>query len=132
MKKHDYGEIGEPIYTYSEEPKKESKLWRKILTFGLPLLFAGTVIYGSQPSEIESKTLKYQGWYEDGGKNFLVFDEKSKNERVNGPKYKIVSGITKNLNDFETNRDYRVKIEKKNFGFVFPDEVTSIEEVKSD
>lgn len=132
MKKQDYGSIGTPIYSFSEEPKEKSNLLKKILIS--TLITAGAIFHGSQTSEIETKTLKYQGWYPDDEKNTVVFDEKILYER-NGEsaKYRLATSIEADyLDSIETGKNYKVEIEKKNFGFIFPDKVISIEEVKSD
>jgi hypothetical protein len=106
-----------------------TNICKKVFGIGIPLVISGLIIYGSQTDETETKILKYQGWYPDEGKNMVVFDSKPLRERDGKePEYRIASDIErKKLRNLELNQNYKVKIEKKNLGFIFPDKVSSIE-----
>ena len=120
--------IGKPIYTLSGSKKpKKSGLMAKVL---LITLVGGASIWGSLPSGTEEMNLKYQGFFAKEGENIMVFDPNPENERMGKPKYQIPSGLDTNLYNLETDKNYKIKVEKHNLGSFFPDKVISMSEDK--
>jgi len=105
-----------------EKDKKD--LAKKLLL--IPLVVAGSLVIAPRQNTIKEITGTYQGYNEDDGNAYLVFDDKPKNQREGFPEL-VIKGRPDTL---KIGEDYTVRYSIKNGRNQFPKKIIDIKYAK--
>lgn len=105
-----------------KENKSGKNLMDKILLASALTLGGIAIINGAKTDQIKEVTSTYQGYTVDEAKRFLVFDDKTREQRVGFPEL-IIEG---NPDTLKIGKEYTVKYAIKNWENVFPNKIIEI------
>jgi hypothetical protein len=105
-----------------KENKSGKNLMNKVLLASALVVGSMAINHGAKVNQIKEITSTYQGYTVDEAGRFLVFDDKTREQRVGFPEL-IIEG---NPDTLKIGKEYTVKYAIKNWENVFPNKIIEI------
>jgi hypothetical protein len=109
-----------------KENKKRNNLNNKLLLASAVILGTLTINHGTKINQIKEITSTYQGYTIDDINTYLVFDDKTKEQRVGFPEL-VIEG---NPDTLKIGEKYTIRYAIKNWENFFPNRIKNIQYAK--
>ncbi|HPD82109.1 MAG TPA: hypothetical protein PK357_03355 [Candidatus Pacearchaeota archaeon] len=109
-----------------KENKSRKNLMNKIILASALTLGAIAINNGSKTKQIKEVTSTYQGYTTDEVRNYLVFDDKTREQRTGFPEL-IIEG---NPDTLKIGKKYTVKYAVKYWDNIFPNKIKEVKYTK--